>query len=226
MVDAAARRGRRARARRRCTRTRVIGRPSDASSGTCGSCARTSAPSSTSRSAIAIDGDSRQSEVAGLYARPSSRIRDPLTARSCSFSSDADAADDVVGHVAVDVVGELDEAEALAESALDPPREVRRVDRQAVAADTRAGREAHVAERLRRGGVDRRPDVDAEVAREHRELVDERDVDVPERVLEQLHQLGFAGRSRRARPCRRARRRTPRPLRATRRRCRTRPSAC
>ena len=55
------------------------------------------------------------------------------------------------------------------------------------------GREAHEAVRLRRGRVDRRPDVDVETAREHRELVDQRDVDVPERVLEQLHELGLAG---------------------------------
>ena len=88
------------------------------------------------------------------------------------------------------------------------------------------GREAHEPERLRRRGVDRAPDVDAEVAGEHRELVDERDVHVPERVLEQLHQLGLGGRSDRARPCRRARRRTPRRSAATPRRSRTRPSAC
>src|SRR5436190_21823216 len=40
---------------------------------------------------------------------------------------------DVVGHVVVDVVGQLDEPEALAEAALDAPRQVARVDRQAMA---------------------------------------------------------------------------------------------
>ena len=43
------------------------------------------------------------------------------------------------------------------------------------------------------GGVDRLPDVDAEIVGEHRQLVDERDVDVAERVLEQLGELGLAG---------------------------------
>ena len=56
------------------------------------------------------------------------------------------------------------------------------------------GREAHEAERLGGGGVDRLPDVDAEVVGEHRQLVDQRDVDVPEGVLEQLGQLGLLRR--------------------------------
>ncbi len=52
------------------------------------------------------------------------------------------------------------------------------------------GREAHEAEGLGRGGVDGLPDVDAEVPGEHGDLVDERDVDMPERVLEELGELG------------------------------------
>ena len=39
------------------------------------------------------------------------------------------------------------------------------------------------------------PDVDAEFAGEHRQLVDQRDVDVAERVLEQLDQLGLGRRT-------------------------------
>ena len=42
-------------------------------------------------------------------------------------------------------------------------------------------------------GVDRRPDVDAEVAGEHRQLVHQRDVDVAEGVLEELDQLRLGG---------------------------------
>ena len=76
--------------------------------------------------------------------------------------------------------------------ALHPPGQVRRVDRQAVAADARAGGEPHEAERLGRRRVDGLPDVDAEVVGEHRDLVDQGDVDVPEGVLEQLGQLGLA----------------------------------
>ena len=41
----------------------------------------------------------------------------------------------------------------------------------------------------------RLPDVDAEVVGEHRQLVDERHVDVAERVLDELGQLGDARRS-------------------------------
>jgi hypothetical protein len=94
--------------------------------------------------------------------------------------------------VRVHVVGELDEAEAVAEHPVDAPGQVRRVDRQAVPADARPGREAHVPERLGRRRVDRGPDVDSEVPCEHRELVDQRDVDVAERVLEELDELRLA----------------------------------
>ena len=107
---------------------------------------------------------------------------------------DHEAAHDVVGHVVVDVVGQLDEAERLAEVSLHPPRQVARVDGQAVAADAGTGREAHVAEGLGGGGVDGLPDVDAEVGGEHGQLVDEGDVDVAEGVLQQLGELGLLGR--------------------------------
>ena len=56
------------------------------------------------------------------------------------------------------------------------------------------GIEAHEAERLRRGGVDHLPDVDPHPVAQHRELVDQRDVDRAEDVLEQLRQLRRLGR--------------------------------
>ena len=56
------------------------------------------------------------------------------------------------------------------------------------------GPERLVAERLGRGGVQRLPDVDAEVAGEHGELVHERDVDLAVGVLDQLGHLGLARR--------------------------------
>ena len=87
------------------------------------------------------------------------------------------------------------------------------------------GLEAHEAERLRRGGVDDLPDVDPHPVAELRELVDERDVDRAEDVLEQLRQLGRLGRRDAVdavdRRCRTA---PPRP-RSRPRRCRRRPSA-
>ena len=52
-----------------------------------------------------------------------------------------DASSHVVGHVLVDVVGQLDEPERVAELPLDLPGQVARVDRQAVAADAGARRE-------------------------------------------------------------------------------------
>src|SRR5438094_497343 len=87
------------------------------------------------------------------------------------------ATHDIVGHVVVDVVGQLDEAERLAQAAAHPPRQVARVDRQAVAPRTGPGSEPEEAERLGRRRLDRLPHVDAEVGGEHGQLVDDGDVE-------------------------------------------------
>ena len=97
-----------------------------------------------------------------------------------------------VGHVLVDLSGQLDELCIEVELAR-LPREVERIDREAVSAEPRAGLEAHEAERLRRRGLDDLPDVDMHPVAELRELVDERDVHRAEDVLEQLRQLGCLG---------------------------------
>ena len=104
-----------------------------------------------------------------------------------------DEVDDVARHREVDVAGELDEAVDEVELA-GAPRQVVRVDRDAVAADARARRELHEPERLGRRRVDDLPDVEAHPLAQQRELVDERDVDVAEDVLEELRQLGGVGR--------------------------------
>ena len=98
-----------------------------------------------------------------------------------------------VRHRLVDLAGELDE---LGVEAVLPrlPGEVEGVDRDAVATEAGAGLERHEPERLRRGCVDDLPDVDVHPVAELRELVDERDVDGAEDVLEQLRQLGRLGR--------------------------------
>ena len=70
-----------------------------------------------------------------------------------------------------------------------------RVARDAVAAHAGARHEPHEAERLGGGGVDHLGDVQLEDAARVGDLVDERDVHRPERVLEQLRHLG--GRCRR-----------------------------
>ena len=100
-----------------------------------------------------------------------------------------DLLDAEVRHRLVDLARELDELGRHVELAR-PPGQVERVDRQAVPAHAGARVEAHEAERLGRRGVDDLPDVDAHPVAEHRQLVDERDVDRAEDVLEQLRHLG------------------------------------
>ena len=64
-------------------------------------------------------------------------------------------------------------------------------------AHTGPGLEAHEAVGLGRRGVDHLPHVDAHPVRQHRQLVDQRDVDRAKDVLEQLGHLGdFRGRDR------------------------------
>ena len=70
------------------------------------------------------------------------------------------------------------------------PREVGRVERDAVTADPGARVERHEPERLGGGRLDDLPGVDALLGAERGELVDERDVDHAEGVLEQLRHLG------------------------------------
>ena len=53
----------------------------------------------------------------------------------------------------------------------------------------------HLLLRLVAIGIAGDAEIDAELAGEHRQLVDQCDVDVSERVLQELHQLGFGGRA-------------------------------
>ena len=62
------------------------------------------------------------------------------------------------------------------------------------------GLEAHEAVGLGRGRLDHLPDVDPHAVGQHRQLVDERDVDRAEDVLQQLRQLRRLRARRRARP--------------------------
>ena len=104
-----------------------------------------------------------------------------------------DPADDVVRHVLVDVVGELDEAEGLAGASSHAPRQVRGVDRQAVTAHARSRLETHEPVRLGGGRLDHLPDVDPHTIGQHRKLVHQCDVDRAEDVLQELRQLGRLG---------------------------------
>jgi len=62
-----------------------------------------------------------------------------------------------------------------------------------VSAQTRSGIERHEPERLRGGGADHFPDVDAHAVEDHLELVDQRDVHRAKDVLQELGRLRHAG---------------------------------
>ncbi len=171
----------------RCTR------PSVWSSTTWGSAARTSAPRATRRSATTTR--RRLAVVAGVGLVGQAQEQDPAAVDRLLLAVEGqyEALHHVVGHVVVDVVGQLDEPELLAQQPPHPPRQVAGVDGQAVAADARPGGEAHEPEGLGGGRVDGLPHVDAQVGGEHGQLVDQGDVDVPEGVLQQLGHLGLLG---------------------------------
>jgi len=101
------------------------------------------------------------------------------------------ALDHVVGHGGVDFAGELDEARVDAVLAR-LPREVERVDRDAVAAEAGPRVERHEAERLRFGGIHDLENVDAHLVEDDLQLVHEGDVHGAEDVLQQLDGLGRA----------------------------------
>ena len=101
-----------------------------------------------------------------------------------------DAGRDVLRHRRVDVLRRLDEPERASRVAAALPRQVRRVERDAVPADAWTGVERHVAERLAGRRPDDLPHVDVLRRAEGGELVDQRDVHHAEGVLEQLGHLG------------------------------------
>ncbi len=96
---------------------------------------------------------------------------------------------DMMRHRAVHVSRELDEA-SLEPDLLHLPRQIKRVDGDAVAAQAGARVERHEPERLRGGRLDHLPHADAEAVAHERKLVHEPDVDGSEGVLEELHHLG------------------------------------
>ena len=101
----------------------------------------------------------------------------------------ADLADPEERHLGVELAGQVDEPRLVVE-APHLPREVVRIDRDAVAADARAGSEFHEAERLGGRGVDHFPHVHAQLVADDGHFVDQADVHAAEGVLQQLHQLG------------------------------------
>ena len=119
-------------------------------------------------------------------------MREPLTERPAVVQGALGLGHAVIGHLLVDLPRQLDELGRDIELAR-APAEVEGVHGQAVSAHAGARVEAHEPVGLGRGRVDDLPDVDAHAIGEHRKLVDERDVDRAEDVLEQLGQLGGLG---------------------------------
>src|SRR4029079_16845333 len=122
---------------------------------------------------VRLEGDAQHADLGRLQRQA------PVVERP------GDQVDDVARHGEVDVGGGLDEPVDEVELA-GAPRQVVRVDRDAVTADTRTGRELHEAERFGGRRPDDLPDVEVHPLAQQGQLVDERDVDVPEDVLEQL----------------------------------------
>ena len=118
---------------------------------------------------------------------------------SCRSTSFGEPVDHQIGHVCVDLSGELDETRRNVEFAR-LPGQVERIDRDAVPAEAGAGIERHKAEGLGLGRVDDLPDIDAHRGVDLLQLVDERDVDGAKDVLRQLDRLGRRRRGNRHGP--------------------------
>ena len=99
------------------------------------------------------------------------------------------AVDDVLGHGAVHLSGEFDEAGVHAEFA-GFPSEVEGVDGDAVSAEAGAGVEGGEAEGFGGGGADDFPDVDVHGIGDGFEFVDEADIDGAVDVFEELAEFG------------------------------------
>src|SRR3984885_8280932 len=102
-----------------------------------------------------------------------------------------DGVDYVIGHFGVDFAGQLDEA---GREIVFPgfPRQIVRIDRNAVAPETGPGIERHEAEGFCGGAVDDLPDVEAHAQAELLELVNHGDVHAAENVLHELDHFGCA----------------------------------
>ena len=99
-----------------------------------------------------------------------------------------------VRHLPVDVTGELDKSR-FDSSLFGLPRQIERIDGDAMPAQAGARIERHEAEWLGGRGVDHFPDVDAHAVAHQGDLIGEADVDHAECILEQLDHLGHLRRA-------------------------------
>ena len=116
----------------------------------------------------------------------------PLIGFAAVVEGQGRALHDVIGHSVVDFAGQFDESGGHADFA-GLPRQVKRVDGNAVPAQAGAGVERLEAEGLGAGGGDHLPDVDAHGGEHDFHFVDQGDVDGPVNVLQQLGGLGDLG---------------------------------
>src|SRR5450759_5697218 len=101
---------------------------------------------------------------------------------------------DVARHGIVDLARRLDKLQVDI-VLLGFPRQVERIDGDAVSADARSRVERHEAIWLSLGSFDDLPDIHVHLFAQDRKLVDERDVDEPEGVLKQFGHLGCPTRA-------------------------------
>ena len=94
----------------------------------------------------------------------------------------------VLGHLSVDLAGQLDEPRAHVELT-GLPGQVERVDGNAVPAQARTWVERVESERFGAGGGDDLPHVDAHVVQQNLHLIDQGDVDAAIDVLEDFRRL-------------------------------------
>ncbi len=99
------------------------------------------------------------------------------------------AVDDILRHAGVDFAGGLDQAGVIVELA-GLPGKVKRVERNAVAAESRSRIKRLKAVRLCFGRVDHVPDIDAHTVADDRHFVREADIDIAVGVFKELFHFG------------------------------------
>src|SRR5947208_7526485 len=123
--------------------------------------------------------------------------------------------EDVLGHPCVDLACQFDEARVLSVLA-GFPGEIKWIDWDAVAAKAGAGIKRHEPKRLSLRCFYDFPDVDSHGAVNQFEFVNQRDIDTPENIFEQLRSFSHATRRYRDQRVDRASIELRRPLKASR----------
>ena len=135
----------------------------------------------------------RVTRVIDILLERDAQHRDPLVpvAAAVVVQRRHELVNDVIWHRVIDAGREFDEVHVEVELA-GLPRQVVRIHWDAMAAyQTRF--EGHEAVWLGRRGIDHFPDIEPHAVTQLRDLVDQRDVDVPENVFQEFGHLGGSG---------------------------------